>query len=248
MEMTDTHQKPNTRIADPKREISTPVYKSQATLWLDAAVYLRRIFARVMLFVIIPAVVLVTLVYFLWATDATPAPETDQNYYDNAYKPVQKRKGADYEKVAAEAASFWDVEGNMRRFVDRYGLQDKRVLDVGSGRGYLQDVVSDYAGLDISETVSSRYRKPFLVASATSMPFPDNSFDAPWSIWVLEHIPRPEAALREMRRVVKPGGLIFLAPPGMLHHGPRTVSTCDPIAISIGAGVWLKRAYRFKTL
>lgn len=42
------------------------------------------------------------------------------------------------------------------------------------------------------------------------MPFPDNSFDAAWSIWVLEHVPNPESALAKMRRVVKPGGLIYL--------------------------------------
>jgi len=42
------------------------------------------------------------------------------------------------------------------------------------------------------------------------MPFPDNTFDAIWSFRVLEHIPNPERALLEMRRVVKPGGYILL--------------------------------------
>jgi len=44
------------------------------------------------------------------------------------------------------------------------------------------------------------------------MPFHDNSFDAAWTIWVLEHVPSPESALREMRQMVKPGGLILLEP------------------------------------
>lgn len=44
------------------------------------------------------------------------------------------------------------------------------------------------------------------------MPFRDSEFDALWSVWVLEHIPNPEAALREIRRVIKPNGLIFLMP------------------------------------
>ena len=44
------------------------------------------------------------------------------------------------------------------------------------------------------------------------MPFKDHEFDAAWSIWVIEHIPNPEAALSEIRRVVKPGGLIYMLP------------------------------------
>jgi ubiquinone/menaquinone biosynthesis C-methylase UbiE len=43
------------------------------------------------------------------------------------------------------------------------------------------------------------------------MPFPDNSSDAIWTVWVLEHIPEPEAALSEMRRVLKPGGVPWAA-------------------------------------
>jgi SAM-dependent methyltransferase len=44
------------------------------------------------------------------------------------------------------------------------------------------------------------------------MPFPDGEFDAIWSVWVLEHVPNPEQALREMRRVLKPNGLLYLSP------------------------------------
>jgi SAM-dependent methyltransferase len=76
----------------------------------------------------------------------------------------------------------------------------------------LQDVVDDYTGLDISGNARRYYHKPFVEASATDMPFPDDSFDAVWSIWVLEHIPSPERALSEMRRVVRDGGTIFLWP------------------------------------
>ena len=44
------------------------------------------------------------------------------------------------------------------------------------------------------------------------MPFTDGDFDAIMSVWTLEHIPNPELALLEMRRVVKDGGYLILAP------------------------------------
>jgi SAM-dependent methyltransferase len=44
------------------------------------------------------------------------------------------------------------------------------------------------------------------------MPFSDNSFDASWSIWVFEHVPNPEQAFREARRVTRDGGYLYLQP------------------------------------
>src|SRR5262249_45007169 len=52
----------------------------------------------------------------------------------------------------------------------------------------------------------------FVVASATDLPFRDDSFDVAWSIWVLEHVRNPERALNEIRRVVRHGGYVVLRP------------------------------------
>lgn len=150
------------------------------------------------------------------AGDAAATPKQRSSaFYEAAYSGpdkngVQKRQGLDYEKTALEAAGKLNVKGRVADFVEKYGLKDKKVLEVGSGQGSLQDLADDYTGLDISAAAASKYHKKFVVASATAMPFPDNSFDAIWTVWVLEHIPEPESAMREMRRVLKPGGKIFL--------------------------------------
>jgi SAM-dependent methyltransferase len=84
------------------------------------------------------------------------------------------------------------------------------------------------------------------------MPFPDDSFDGLWSIWVLEHIPNPELALREMRRVVKDGGYILLWPawdcPTWLADGyqVRPYGDFDSVGklVKASVGVRSTRAYR----
>jgi SAM-dependent methyltransferase len=89
-------------------------------------------------------------------------------------------------------------------------LQGGRILEVGCGTGLLQDLVDNYVGVDLSASSAAFMRKPFGVCSATTLPFPDNSFDGAFSVWVLEHIERPEAMLAELRRVIRPGGSLFL--------------------------------------
>ena len=136
-----------------------------------------------------------------------PTPE-EQSFYNAAFDAQQAR----YEVIARENADVCHVQERVADFVKRYRLSGAHVLDVGSGEGRLQDAVADYTGLDISASVRPYYHKRFIQADARAMPFPDNEFDAVWTIWVLEHIPNPEQALREIRRVLKPAGLVLMHP------------------------------------
>ncbi|MGE5487576.1 MAG: class I SAM-dependent methyltransferase [bacterium] len=160
---------------------------------------------------------LVVAIHFPYDTGSPKQVDGEQAFYNVAYSPADEQK---YVEIATRAAKQFRIEENVRAFVKDYALESTKVLDVGAGRGYLQDVVDDYTGLDISESAARFFHKPFVLGSATQMPFPDASFDAAWSIWVLEHIPNPEGALREMRRVVKPGGYLYL----------RAAWNCSPFA------------------
>ena len=167
--------------------------------------------AKTLVFGFLPLLLILTAVYYPYDTDTTPVrTKSAAQFYEAAYIQRTGTRGVDYETTAKAAADAVGIPNLVRKFVSDYGLGGKKVLEVGSGRGYLQDMVDDYTGLDLSPSVARHYHKPFVVGSATSMPFPDKSFDAIWTVWVMEHIPEPEKAFREMRRVVKPGGLLFV--------------------------------------
>jgi len=140
----------------------------------------------------------------------------NRNYYADAYRnpaPAEEQPPTEFDtryvKIAARAAEAHHINDQVARFVEQYNLRGGAMLDIGSGRGYLQDIVENYTGLDISSSVARFYHKRFVLGSATAMPFPDNSFDGGWSIWVLEHVPNPEQALAETRRVMK-NNAVFL--------------------------------------
>jgi SAM-dependent methyltransferase len=183
---------------------------------------------KILLLFYLPVMVILSAIHFPFDTDpslhhggkfvttervaaAAPAKPQSASFYEAAYQTSPKaNRGCDYESQARAAAKASGIEDKVRAFVKEYRLEDKRALEVGSGLGYLQDVVKDYTGLDLSPSVAHLYHKPFVVGSATNLPFADSSYDVIWSVWVMEHIPEPERALREMRRVLKPDGMLFL--------------------------------------
>lgn len=130
----------------------------------------------------------------------------------------------DYRKFYTEKYASGEYGGSAKgadkpfyprliRFITEYRVSGKdRCLEIGSGKGAFQDVVADYTGIDYSESVSGYYHKPFISASATDLPFEDESFDYLWSNAVWEHISEPEIALNEAIRVLKKGGVFLLAP------------------------------------
>jgi SAM-dependent methyltransferase len=93
------------------------------------------------------------------------------------------------------------------------------VLDVGSGTGALSFAVADVAsthviGVDASAAyveAASAGGGRFEVGDAQALRFADDSFDRALSLLVLNFVPEPAAALREMIRVTRPGGVVAAA-------------------------------------
>src|SRR5882724_2399467 len=86
-------------------------------------------------------------------------------------------------------------------------------LDVGCGRKPYEKTffaaAEKYVGMDYLTDRST----PDVVGSATDIPLPDASFETVVSTEVLEHVPDPLKAMREMYRVLKPGGHLILSTP-----------------------------------
>ncbi len=100
----------------------------------------------------------------------------------------------------------------LRKF---FPLLTGNLLDVGCGsqpyRSFLP--CSRYIGLDIDtpETRARGIAESFY--DGTRFPFPDASFDTVLCSQVLEHVFTPEAFLTEIRRVLRPGGVLLLTVP-----------------------------------
>jgi len=108
------------------------------------------------------------------------------------------------------------VEDICRRVTDRR----PRILDVGCGTGANLLMLSQYGdaeGVDISEDALAFCRERGLekvkLGAGEELPYDDGTFDLVTALDVVEHMDDDLAGLREMRRVLRPGGRVLLFVP-----------------------------------
>lgn len=139
-----------------------------------------------------------------------------------SYDPAAMPGGLDGEvaRLEHQAALAWPEE---RRLLAELGLGGPalpgRVLELGCGPGSFTARLAELVpadrltGVDHDPALLARARArvpgaSFGEGSATALPFPDASFDAAVTRLVLQHLPDPAAAVAELARVVRPGGLV----------------------------------------
>ena len=98
------------------------------------------------------------------------------------------------------------------------------VLDAGAGAGdlFAYDLKSkarEIIGVDLDPRVETNPQlHSGIRCDLTKIPLPDDSIDVIFSRYVLEHIQNPQAFLKEMHRLLKPGGLFLFLTPNKWHY------------------------------
>jgi len=136
------------------------------------------------------------------------------------------------ERVTTGAGGF---NPTFQRHVAAYALcadllpADVRVLDLGAGAGHSYDRLAprETVGVDIDAGALEGQDRETHVADMRALPFADAAFEAVLSVQSLEHVPDGDTVVREVRRVLAPGGTAIFVTPNRLTFG-RPDEIIDP--------------------
>lgn len=127
------------------------------------------------------------------------------------------------------------------------------ILELGPGRcAFVRQAPESITAIDTAVDVVEYYAAQGLdvrVGDACELPFPDNHFEAIYSCWLLEHIPKPDLMFAELRRVIRPGGYVCLIVPSdnaisrgfyddWTHIRPYTRKSLDQLAAGADFDRW----------
>ena len=105
-------------------------------------------------------------------------------------------------------------------------LKPTSLLDLGCGRGFLLNQLAargltGLTGMDVYDDVVAE-RFTYSRGDITrQLPFDDARFDCVVAGEVIEHVPNPDELLREVRRVLVPGGTLILSTPNLVSWANR---------------------------
>ncbi len=161
----------------------------------------------------------------------------------------------------------WWYRGRRRvidGILDGLHLAPGRVLDAGCGSGRNMVELSRYGevtGVELSATsvalARARNAGEVVEGSVMSMPFPDDHFTLATSLDVIEHLQDDVDALRELRRVVAPGGYLLVTVPSyqwlwsghdVLNHHHRRYSNSTLLGACAAAGWRCELVTHFNSL
>ncbi len=133
----------------------------------------------------------------------------------------QELRQLGYKRRYKEENPSWDDSMiKLTDLVRERCTKESIVLDFGCGRGNfvideLAESFSQKIGFDVSaESIQGNITcDKVILGNSTSLPFPDASMDVVVSLWVFEHIEKPEEVMKEIFRVLKPNGFFAFVTP-----------------------------------
>jgi len=150
----------------------------------------------------------------------TNDPASTPNPFDEGYF-----HSGPYERVSfGKYSQYWWSNRYYAILARKYGPETGRVLEIGCGLGHLLGwLCDDYqvVGTDINQWAIEQAREnvpkgTFYVQPAEDLGiFPQAAFQIVIAKHVVEHLEKPILAIREISRVLAPGGLLLLATPNM---------------------------------
>jgi len=164
-----------------------------------------------------------------------------RQYTDSYYEDI----GDNFDKWMSD----YDVHRRallIRRHLGKRGL-GKTCLELGCGTGKISEAVLGHVGSltvsDISAKLASdtaqRLGVAWMQQDVCALDLPDGSFDIVLSSECIEHAVDPVKALREMFRVLKPGGFVVLTTPNKLWYPVIWLSMATGIRKFQGRENWL---------
>jgi ubiquinone/menaquinone biosynthesis C-methylase UbiE len=97
----------------------------------------------------------------------------------------------------------------------------ERGIDVGCGSSIILEALPNVVGVDAAQAplrfLAGHSSRDLVRASADALPFATGAFDLGLASRLLERVPDPAAALRELARVIRPGGRLVVATPDADH-------------------------------
>jgi SAM-dependent methyltransferase len=135
------------------------------------------------------------------------------------------------ERLTSEFGGQTEMEHLHRYLLARHLCRDRQVLDIASGEGYgaalLAQVASSVVGVEVATDVvahaAANYRRDnltFRVGDAGGIPLEDAAVDVVVSFETIEHFARHDRFLSEIRRVLRPGGLLVISTPDRDNYSP----------------------------